>query len=54
MPRMGVVTGLAVDWVDGYRHDATLTGRTLVEFVDRTWRTKSDRDHRAIALYSGG
>lgn len=54
MPRMGVVTGLAVDWVDGYRQDATLLGRTLVRWVDRTWRTKADRDHRAIAGYSGG
>lgn len=54
MPRMGVVTGLAVDWVDGYRHDATLVGRTLVRWVDRTFRTRSDRRHRAIAGYSGG
>lgn len=54
MPRMGVITGLAVDWVDGHRRDATLIGRTLVEWVDRTWRTKADRDHRAIAGYSGG
>jgi diacylglycerol O-acyltransferase / trehalose O-mycolyltransferase len=54
MPRMGVITGLAVDWVDGYRRDATLIGRTLVEWVDRTWRTQADRDHRAIAGYSGG
>ncbi len=54
MPRMGVITGLAVDWVDGHRQDATLVGRTLVRWVDRTWRTKADREHRAIAGYSGG
>lgn len=54
MPRMGVFTGLAVDWVDGHRADATLVGRTLVRWVDRTWRTKADRRHRAIAGYSGG
>ena len=54
MPRMGVVTGLAVDWVDGHRNDATLIGRKLVRWVDRTWRTHADRDHRAIAGYSGG
>ena len=54
MPRMGVVTGLAVDWVDGFRNDATLIGRRLVRWVDRTWRTRADRDHRAIAGYSGG
>jgi diacylglycerol O-acyltransferase / trehalose O-mycolyltransferase len=54
MPRMGVVTGLAVDWVDGHRQDATFVGRTLVRWVDRTWRTKADRTHRAIAGYSGG
>jgi S-formylglutathione hydrolase FrmB len=54
MPRMSPVTGLAVDWVDGHRRDATLVGRTLVDWVDRTWRTRADRDHRAIAGYSGG
>ena len=54
MPRMGVVTGLAVDWVDGHRQDATFVGRKLVGWVDRTWRTTADRRHRAIAGYSGG
>ena len=54
MPRMGVVTGLAVDWVDGHRSDATFVGRTLVAWTDRTWRTEADRDHRAVAGYSGG
>lgn len=54
MPRMGTVSGLAVDWVDGHRRDATLIGHTLVEWIDRTWRTKADRQHRAIAGYSGG
>jgi S-formylglutathione hydrolase FrmB len=54
MPRMSPVTGLAVDWVDGHRRDATLIGRSLVDWVDRTWRTKADRQHRAIAGYSGG
>lgn len=54
MPRMSPVTGLAVDWVDGHRRDATLIGRTLVDWVDRTWRTKTNRQHRAIAGYSGG
>ena len=54
MPRMGVITGLAVDWVDGYRRDATFIGRTLVRWADRTWRTQADRRHRAIAGYSGG
>ncbi len=54
MPRMGVVTGLAVDWVDGHRQDATFVGRKLVRWVDRTWRTQADRGHRAIAGYSGG
>ena len=49
-----MVTGFAVDWVDGHRQDATLIGRELVDWVDRTWRTKADRDHRAIAGYSGG
>ena len=54
MPRMSPITGLAVDWVDGYRHDATLIGRTLVDWVDQRWRTRADRRHRAIAGYSGG
>lgn len=54
MPRMSPITGLAVDWVDGHRQDATLVGRELVDWVDRTWRTKADRRHRAIAGYSGG
>ena len=54
MPKMSPITGLAVDWVDGYRHDATLIGRTLVAWVDQRWRTKADRRHRAIAGYSGG
>jgi S-formylglutathione hydrolase FrmB len=54
MPRMSPITGLAVDWVDGHRHDATLIGRTLVDWVDQTWRTEADRHHRAIAGYSGG
>ena len=54
MPRMSPITGLAVDWVDGYRHDATLIGRTLVDWVDQRWRTRADRTHRAIAGYSGG
>ena len=54
MPRMGTITGLAVDWVDGHRHDATLVGRDLVRWADRTFRTKADRAHRAIAGYSGG
>jgi S-formylglutathione hydrolase FrmB len=54
MPRMSPITGLAVDWVDGYRHDATLIGRTLVDRVDQRWRTRADRTHRAIAGYSGG
>ena len=54
MPRMGVITGFAVDWVDGHRHDATLIGRDLVRWVDATYRTRADRQHRAIAGYSGG
>lgn len=54
MPRMGVVTGLAVDWVDGHRQDATFIGRRLVRWTDRSFRTRSDRRHRAIAGYSGG
>lgn len=54
MPRMGVITGLAVDWVDGWRSDATLVGRTLVRWTDRTYRTRAVRDHRAIGGYSGG
>lgn len=54
MPRMGVVTGLATDWVDGSRKDATLVGRTLVRWTDARFRTRSDRRHRAIAGYSGG
>ena len=54
MPKMGVITGLAVDWVDGHRQDATLVGRKLVRWVDRTYRTEADRQHRAIAGYSGG
>jgi S-formylglutathione hydrolase FrmB len=54
MPRMSPVTGLAVDWVDGYRRDATLIGHTLVDWVDQRWRTRADRAHRAIAGYSGG
>lgn len=54
MPRMSPIAGLAVDWVDGYRHDATLVGRTLVDWADQRWRTRADRTHRAIAGYSGG
>ena len=54
MPRMGVVTGLAVDWVDGYRQDATFIGRRLVRWTDQRFRTHDDRRHRAIAGYSGG
>lgn len=54
MPRMGVFTGLAVDWVDGHRRDATLVGKRLVRRIDRTYRTKADRRHRAVAGYSGG
>jgi diacylglycerol O-acyltransferase/trehalose O-mycolyltransferase len=54
MPRMGVITGLAVDWVDGHRRDATLVGKRLVRRIDRTYRTKSDRRYRAVAGYSGG
>jgi S-formylglutathione hydrolase FrmB len=54
MPRMSPVTGLAVDWVDGHRRDATLIGSTLVDWVDHTWRTKADRRYRSIAGYSGG
>jgi len=54
MPRMGVITGLAVDWVDGHRRDATLVGTRLVRRIDRTYRTKADRRHRAVAGYSGG
>lgn len=54
MPRMGVVTGLATDWVDGHRQDATLVGRTLRRWVDRTYRTVRDRSARAVAGYSGG
>lgn len=54
LPRMGTVTGIAVDWVDGFRNDATLVGQTLVAWVDATFRTKKSRDHRAVAGYSGG
>jgi S-formylglutathione hydrolase FrmB len=54
MPKMSPITGFAVDWVDGYRRDATFIGRTLVDWADRRWRTKDDRRHRAIAGYSGG
>lgn len=54
MPRMGVLTGLAVDWVDGFRSDATLVARTLRRWVDRTYRTDRSRDARAVAGYSGG
>jgi S-formylglutathione hydrolase FrmB len=54
MPRMGVLTGLAADWVDGFRSDATLVARTLRRAVDRTYRTIRDRDARAVAGYSGG
>lgn len=53
-PVSAPITGLAVDWVDGHRRDAILIGRTLVDWVDRTWRTKANRQHRAIAGYSGG
>ena len=54
LPRMGVITGFAVDWVDGHRTDATFVGQTLVSWVDGTFRTKRSRDFRAIAGYSGG
>lgn len=54
MPRMGAITGLAVDWVDGFRRDATWMARTLVRWTDRHFRTRADRRHRAIAGYSGG
>ena len=54
LPRLGAVTGLAVDWVDGHRRDATLIGRDLVRWVDSTYRTRADRQHRALAGYSGG
>lgn len=54
LPRMGVITGLAADWVDGFRRDATLVGRTLVRWTDRRFATRADRRHRAIAGYSGG
>lgn len=54
MPKMGVMTGFATDWVDGFRRDATFLSRTLVGWTDRTFRTVRDRRHRAIAGYSGG
>lgn len=54
LPRMGVVSGLAVDWVDGFRADATFVGRTLVDWTDRTFRTQASRGSRAVAGYSGG
>lgn len=54
MPALSPVTGLAVDWVDGHRRDATLVGRTLVDWADGRWRTRPDRRHRAVAGYSGG
>lgn len=54
MPRMGVLTGLATDWVDGFRSDASLVARTLRRWVDRTYRTIRSRDARAVAGYSGG
>jgi S-formylglutathione hydrolase FrmB len=54
MPKMGVITGFATDWVDGHRHDATFLSRTLVGWADRNLRTVPDRAHRAIAGYSGG
>lgn len=54
LPRMGVITGLAADWADGFRRDATLVARTLVRWTDRRFATWADRRHRAIAGYSGG
>ena len=54
MPKLGVITGFAVDWADGFRQDATFLSSTLVRWADRTLRTVPDRRHRAIAGYSGG
>jgi S-formylglutathione hydrolase FrmB len=54
MPKLGVVTGFATDWADGYRKDATFLSRTLVRWADSRFRTWADRRHRAIAGYSGG
>lgn len=54
MPKMGVITGFATDWADGFRKDATFVSRTLVAWTDRTFRTLPDRRYRAIAGYSGG
>lgn len=54
MPKMGVVTGFATDWADGFRKDATFLSTTLVRWADARYRTRPDRDARAIAGYSGG
>jgi S-formylglutathione hydrolase FrmB len=54
MPKMGVITGFATDWVDGHRRDATFLAQTLVRWTDAHYRTVRDRGHRAIAGYSGG
>jgi S-formylglutathione hydrolase FrmB len=54
MPKMGVITGFATDWADGFRKDATFVSRTLVSWTDRSFRTVPDRRHRALAGYSGG
>ncbi|HUR51775.1 MAG TPA: alpha/beta hydrolase-fold protein [Mycobacteriales bacterium] len=54
MPKMGVVTGFAADWVDGFRKDATFVGSTLVRWADSHYRTLPRRSARAIAGYSGG
>jgi S-formylglutathione hydrolase FrmB len=54
MPKMGVITGFATDWVDGYRKDATFVSSTLVRWADSRYRTLRKRSARAIAGYSGG